>query len=91
MSTELVRALEDYRRYLAGPCEPECMDRHGYSLTELLEQPYDGHRHWTTWYERNRAIVVNLNVILSGDYGYPAHLVDQQSRWPDEQYEDSDT
>jgi hypothetical protein len=29
---------------------------------------YDGHRHWTPWYEQHRSIVVTLNSILDADY-----------------------
>jgi hypothetical protein len=55
--TRLRRDLETYRGYLAGACTDEC---------ETEDHPH--HRHWTDWYERNRAVIVELNMILEGDF-----------------------
>ena len=64
-------AVEELRRYLAGPCTEECV-AHG--QVGSLADSYNGHRHWTEWYEDHRWTVVALNAILEGDYAYPVVL-----------------
>ena len=64
-------ALEEWRIYLAGPCTDDCI-RHG--QMDSRNEPYNGHRHWTEWYENNRSSVVALNFILSGEYDYASGL-----------------
>lgn len=64
-------SLEEWRRYLAGPCTPECIE---HQQIDNLAEPYNGHRHWTEWYEYNRSAVVAVNCLLDGQYDYPVTL-----------------
>jgi len=76
MSAELELArlrasLEEWRRYLAGPRGEQCIELEQIRSTS---EPYNGHKHYTDWYEDHRGQVVALNAILGGEYDYPALL-----------------
>lgn len=64
-ATRLRLDLEAWRRVLAGPCDHECIE---HEEIEHLDEPYNGHRHWTDHYEENRSAVVAINLILEGTY-----------------------
>lgn len=64
-------ALEEWRVYLAGECTMECIE---HEQRDSLDEPYNGHRHWTEWYESNRSQIVGLNYLLDGQYDYPVTL-----------------
>lgn len=65
-------ALETWREYLAGPCD------HSAALSgpDCPPGPYDGHRHWTNWYEDNRGAVVAINHLLAGEYDYASAMLE---------------
>lgn len=74
---ELVRltgALEELRIYFAGPCVPGERCGGEIATAASCKQPYDGHRHWTRYYEVHRSFVVALNAVLAGDYHYASIL-----------------
>lgn len=62
-------AMVQWREYLAGPCVESCPPG-----------PYDGHKHYSTWYDNNRSTVVGLNhFLLEGwDLAYFARLREMQ-------------
>lgn len=61
----LRRDLEVYRAYLAGPC-----GHNGPTAPRCPRGPYNGHRHYTAWYEAHRSTVVALNEILAGKFSH---------------------
>ena len=62
-ATRFRRDIETYRAYLAGPC-----DHDGPTAPRCPSGPYDGHRHYSAWYEAHRSTVVALNAILGGEF-----------------------
>lgn len=63
------KALEQWREFLAGPCDDKCPS----------PPPYNGHKHYSAWYENNRSTVVGLNHLLEGwDLSYFARLRELQ-------------
>ena len=62
-ATRLRRDIETYRAYLAGPC-----DHDGPTAPRCPRGPYDGHHHYSAWYEAHRSTVVALNAILAGTF-----------------------
>ncbi len=62
-ATRLRRDIETYRAYLAGPC-----DHNGPTAPRCPRGPYDGHRHYSAWYEAHRSTVVALNAILADEF-----------------------
>lgn len=68
---QLRGSLEEWRCYLAGPCTIDCIS-HG--QIDSLDELYNGHKHWTEWYEGNRSSVVALNHLLTGEFDYATAL-----------------
>ena len=68
---QLRGALEEYRAYLAGPCNDPA---EGPTAPKCPKGPYNGHRHYTEEYEDNRSTIIALNHLLNGDYSWPVTL-----------------
>lgn len=61
MTKNELKAIEEWREYLAGPCDAQ---------DGCPEGEYNGHKHYTAWYENNRSTVVALNHLLAGELDY---------------------